>query len=322
MRVVRWILLILYLGLVGGLFAMGICSGDGWAITVVLGITFAAQAVFILGAGHKDLCRPIRRPRLVFPVAAASLMLAALFGGLTMALSELLRVDEGDSDGAFVFWIVLAATWVFWAVVLYVYTRRLERWLAIFQLAKLVFAGSIAEMLAAVPSHIIVSRRPGCLTGILTALGILGGLLVMIWSFGPGIFLLFLQETRRAQARKSAGAGEEPPARHVPFQFNLRTALAVMFLAGVVTGLLRTFWGRWPAATVAAWATLVLLVPVLLTQSWALVAALFGVLCGLVWAFWGEWTTLLTLVLPAGVLAILLLKLFASQQPQRDQDRR
>lgn len=310
MRIVRWILLLLYVGLVAGLFALGLSDGDAWPAIVLLAITLASLALFILGAGHKDLCRPIRRPRLLMPVTAASFMLAVLAGGLTLAFAELLRFgDQQDSSGwAWAGWGALLATWIFWGVLLYVYTRKLERYHAVFQLAKLVFAGSVAEMLAAVPSHLIVSRRPGCLVGLATAIGILSGLCVMLWSFGPAIFLLFLRAARRKD-REVAMADDGPAAPHAPFQFSLRTMLLAMLATGVVSGLLRAFWGRWPAAVVTAWVAMVLLLPLLAASRRVLACGLLVALPGIVWAFWGEWPLLLILVLPTGVLGLVLLKL-------------
>lgn len=308
MRVLRWTLLLCYLGLVGGLVAWGLSGEDAWPVIVVLAITLASMALFILGAGSKDLCRPIRRPRLLMPVAAASLMLAVLVAGLTMAFGELFRFqDEDTTGGALLAWATLLATWIFWGVLLYAYTRNLQRYQAVFQLAKLVFAGSVAEMLAAVPSHLIVSRRPGCLVGLATAIGILAGIYVMIWSFGPAIFLLFLEEGRRREAEGIAAAAESPVPQ-APFQFSLRTMLLVMLATGVVSGLLRAFWYRWPAALATAWVALVLLLPLLAASRRVLAGGILVALAGIVWACWDEWQMLLTLVLPMGVLGLVLLK--------------
>jgi hypothetical protein len=308
MRVVRWILLLLYVGLLGGLFALGVSDGEPWPAIILLAVTLVSLALFILGAGHKDLCRPIRRPRLLMPVTAASFMLAGLVGGLMMAFGELFRWHNDTEGGGLLIWGVLLASWIFWGVLLTVYTRNMQRYHAIFRLAKLVFAGSVAEMLAAVPSHLIVSRRPGCLVGLATAIGILSGLYVMIWSFGPAIFLLFLQEARRGEAAETA-ADDEPPGPHAPFQFRLRTILLVMLATGVVSGLLREFWGRWPAAAATAWVAMLVLLPLLTANRWVLGAGLVGVVTGCVWAFWGEWLLLAMLVLPAGTLGLVLLKL-------------
>jgi hypothetical protein len=315
MRVVRWLLLLLYVGLLGGLGGLGLSGGEPGPAIILLAVTLVSLALFILGAGHRDLCRPIRRPRLLMPVAAASFMLAGLVGGLTMAFGELFRFRDDNTEGGWwLVWVTLLATWVFWAVLLTVYTRNLQRYHALFYMARLVFAGSVAEMLAAVPSHLIVSRRPGCLVGLATAISILSGLYVMIWSFGPAIFLLFLREGQRREAGETA-ANDEPPGPHAPFQFSLRTMLSAMLATGVASGLLREFWGRWPAAAVTAWVAMLLLLPLLTANRWGLGTGLVGAVSGIVWAFWGEGLLLAALVLPAGVLGLVLLKL--ALVPQR-----
>ena len=97
MRIVRWILLLLYVGLLGSLYGIGLFGdSDPVPALVLLAITVSSLAMFILGAGHKDLCRPIHRPRLWLPVTAAAFMMAVLVGGLTLALGELFRVDDRD----------------------------------------------------------------------------------------------------------------------------------------------------------------------------------------------------------------------------------
>jgi hypothetical protein len=315
MPALRWILLILYVGLIGGLFALGVHHTSVVPMLILLAVTVAALAVFILGAGRKGLCLPIRRPRMLFPVAAASFMLAAVVLGMTMALAELFESDQ--QEGEWTFWLIIAAVWLFWGVLLYVYARKLERYEAIFRLAQWVFAGSLAELLAALPSHVIVTRRGGCFAGIGTGLGIFAGLCVMIWSFGPGIFLLFLQEVRRREHRGTGAAQREPPAHGAPFQFSLRTMLLVMLATSVVCGLLRTFWGRWPAAAVASLAVLVLLIPLLAAKRWLLLATFLGVVVGLVWVWWKEkeWTALAATAIPMGISAVLLVKLFARRTP-------
>ena len=53
MRVVRWILLLLYVGLVGGLFALGVSDGEPWPAIILLAVTLGSLALFILGAGTR-----------------------------------------------------------------------------------------------------------------------------------------------------------------------------------------------------------------------------------------------------------------------------
>lgn len=76
------------------------------------------------------------------------------------------------------------------------------------------FRGSLLELLVAIPSHVIVSRRPGCFVGMFTGLGVSSGITVMLWAFGPGIILLFLRNKHRRESRqkiqqKDRGASSE-----------------------------------------------------------------------------------------------------------------
>jgi hypothetical protein len=202
LRILRWVFLVLYVVLVTGLFLI---SFVGVASLMLLGALFFMQALFILGAGTMELCRPIRKRRLWLPVMVAALMLAALVGGLFVALSELFyleRVVPGDSwDLAF--WIMVIGSWVLWGVLLWVRVRRWRRMRVLTRLSVLLFAGSLAELVAAATAHAIVSRRPGCFVGLGTAIGILAGAFVMLFSFGPMIVLLFLRPRYR-QEREEA----------------------------------------------------------------------------------------------------------------------
>ena len=93
---------------------------------------------------------------------------------------------------------------------LFVYCRGLDRFSIIGRLTGLIFAGSLAALLVSIPAHIIVSRRPGCFVGLVTALGIASGVYVMLWSFGPAILLLFLSEKRRFERREARRQAVDP----------------------------------------------------------------------------------------------------------------
>ncbi len=75
----------------------------------------------------------------------------------------------------------------------------LHRWL---------YAGSILELLVAVPSHIIVRRRSECCAGIMTASAICLGVILAIIAFGPAVALLYLERFRRIQSSRE-GTGFE-----------------------------------------------------------------------------------------------------------------
>ena len=207
-KTLRWVLLALYVTLVLALLFGWLLEKDWLAVGIAAAIGLVAQVIFIVGAGRRDLCRPLRKRRLIVPVIVASLMFGLLALGLGLALTELFQLDTmpakegsypilltvfGENIYYTVFMLAIAASWLGWGILLFLYGRRWQRFRVLSRLTALLFCGSLAELLATIPSHIIVSKRPGCLVGLGTMLGILAGIYVMVWSFGPAIILLFLQ---------------------------------------------------------------------------------------------------------------------------------
>ncbi len=214
LRWLRWVLLALYLGLVlslgGGtaLFNEGGNEGTAFVITV-LALTLGSQALFLFGSGKLELSRPIRGWRLFIPTAVAGLMLAILIGAAALAIAELFYLNKGWV-GVLLLYALVPVSWIAWSALLFVYCRGWERFTLIGRLTGLIFAGSLATLLVSIPAHIIVSRRPGCFVGLFTALGIASGILVMFWSFGPAILLLFFKEKRRFELRGARQTAVEP----------------------------------------------------------------------------------------------------------------
>lgn len=209
MRVLRWVFLALYLLLISALSLPFLSDSDALALWLILaGIMVAGHGLFIFGSGTVRLCHPIRKHRLWMPVLAASFMLLVLSAALTLAIMELMEVGKQPNwdENLFiiVFWSVAPVVWFFWGVVLWFHVRNRPRLKVMSRLAGIVFVGSLAELLAAVPSHIVVSRRPGCLVGLWTMLGILAGIYVMLFTFGPAIVLLFLRPRYRREQMESA----------------------------------------------------------------------------------------------------------------------
>jgi hypothetical protein len=53
------------------------------------------------------------------------------------------------------------------------------------------------ELLVAAPTPIVVRRRDCCCAGFLRFCGIVFGVAVMLLSFGPGVFFLFVDRWKR-----------------------------------------------------------------------------------------------------------------------------
>lgn len=204
-RWLRWVFLALYFTVIITILVLWFASegtDDWWQALLAVGIFVATQAIFLFGAGTIELCRPIKRRRLLIPVIVASLMCAILVGGLALALAELFN-QEHSTWFEYLFWAILAISWATWGFVFYVHCQRVGRYIALKKMTVGVLGGSLVELLVSVPSHIIVSRRPGCFVGIYTMLGIIAGLCVMLWAFGPGIALLFLRDRHVALPKQT-----------------------------------------------------------------------------------------------------------------------
>ncbi|MDE3098070.1 MAG: hypothetical protein KGJ88_01220 [Verrucomicrobiota bacterium] len=103
--------------------------------------------------------------------------------------------------------VTLLAFWIVWTIVFRHFAdsddpdsllKRSVRWL---------LAGSILELLVAVPSHVIVRRRGDCCAPAGTFWGIATGISIMLLCFGPGVFFLFAERFRRLQPKdKETGA--------------------------------------------------------------------------------------------------------------------
>jgi hypothetical protein len=145
--------------------------------------------------------RPFTRRTLWFPLLGSGLLAGILVFSAGIALLEWLKFN-GDAP----VWVVVAiaaASWALWSIIFWrmaasrdpaSIASRLHRWL---------LAGSVLELLVAVPTHIVVRRRQECCAGIATGMGICAGVAVMLLSFGPSIGFLYYRRWKQI-ARNSS----------------------------------------------------------------------------------------------------------------------
>jgi len=101
-----------------------------------------------------------------------------------------------------VIWIVILLMWGFWGIVFHRYWRSLDRYTALRRVIRWLIAGTILEMVIAVPTHAIIlyNRGSDCYCERGTYTGVAFGCTAAFWLFGPGVFLLFLREKVRSQS--------------------------------------------------------------------------------------------------------------------------
>jgi hypothetical protein len=144
--------------------------------------------------------RQVVRRSIWVPIIASSLLAAALCTGAILALDELYRFDR--STEKFVT-VVPIAVWLGWLIVFLLMGRRDPAGIGM-QLHRWLIAGSVLELLIAVPSHVIVRRRGECCAGIATGIGICIGVAVMIVAFGPSVLLLYHRRRKQITPRIAA----------------------------------------------------------------------------------------------------------------------
>ena len=145
--------------------------------------------------------RPVTKRWIVWPIVTSIFLTLLMFAGAFMAVAETV---EHTPDGHA--WKITAlvssviGAWLVWAFLLGFYSGAREPRTFMGRLAKFLVAGSILELLIAVPTHVLARQRDYCCAGFGTFWGLAVGFSVMLMAFGPGVFVLF---TRRYQSVKT-----------------------------------------------------------------------------------------------------------------------
>jgi hypothetical protein len=179
-----------------------------WLWLAAMGLAQAAMLAVPVRFASR---RPMSRLPLALTVLAGGLMMGALVAGAIFSLCEF--VFSGNADGDLTDWIALGmgiASWGGWAAIFFRWSRTAEPDNFVSRVCKLLLKGSILELLIAVPTHIVARCRNYCCAGFMTFIGLTLGISVMLFSFGPGVFFLFVARWRRLRS------GHEPYTKSAP----------------------------------------------------------------------------------------------------------
>lgn len=190
-----------------------------WSFLAALTLMIVGQLALLVVPVDIAERRPVTKRRLIFPVVTAGLMAALLVTGLVVSIGEFLGKDKEQagvalfaladrnsdvtlreifSEPTFIRAIcVFIFAWLLWALIFFRWTRNLKPENLIEKQCRLLYRGSILEMLVAVPTHVIARSRDYCCAGASTFVGIVFGVSVMLFSFGPGVFFLFADRWKK-----------------------------------------------------------------------------------------------------------------------------
>lgn len=156
-----------------------------------------AQAALLTVPVEMAAQRPVTKRSVMPLVISASLMMAILVAGVLFSLDEVFKTNLCSIDIKNLLPVILFLfVWLFWGVVFLRLKKEKEAQGFLDHVCGLLLKGSILELLVTVPSHIYVRQRTECCAGIQTFMGIAFGLAVMLFSFGPGIYFLFVKRCR------------------------------------------------------------------------------------------------------------------------------
>jgi hypothetical protein len=191
---------LLILGLISALVIPTAMNPDDLLVPLLVSVSLLVigQVSLIYVPVRVNNRRPFTRRSLWLPLIGSGLLAGVLVLGACMALWEWWRLEDQWM------WAAIAAssgTWIIWSIVFWMMSAthapaaiasRLHRWL---------IAGSVLELLVAVPTHLIVRRRQECCAGIATMLGICMGVAVMLLAFGPSIGFLYYRRWKQVAGK-------------------------------------------------------------------------------------------------------------------------
>jgi hypothetical protein len=204
-----WIIIVIYT-----LLALCVILLPVWAALTgndpgVFGTSVAISTTFAL-SGLGLMLTPVRAARrrrltrrsIWIPLLASGFLIGVLFVAVAFALIEYAKAPYPLDENTLTYAILVGGgvIWFDWAILLWMMTRRHDPNLLAGKLHRWLFAGSVAELLVAVPTHLVVRRRSECCAGMMTGTAICVGVVVMFLSLGPGVAMLYFRRWQQVRA--------------------------------------------------------------------------------------------------------------------------
>ncbi len=172
-----------------------------WAWLAVMGL---AQVALLAVPVRFASRRPLSRGSLVPTVLASGLMMGGMVAGAVCAIYEV--ASHGIDMPDWARWSmpgVVGLSWCVWSLIFFLQGREEKTEDFISRQSRTLLTGSILELLVAVPTHIVARQRDYCCAGLMTFIGLTMGFSVMLFSFGPAVFFLFLARWKKLHPSES-----------------------------------------------------------------------------------------------------------------------
>ena len=170
-----------------------------WQFWIGMVLVLLTQIALLVIPVRKAEDRPITKKTLISPILASAFLIGLLAGAIFLAVTETIRGEFFPEEEIWL-WIagiIFIAVWIIWGIIFYRWGKKIEPMNLVEKMCRLLFRGSILELLVAVPTHIVARYKNYCCAGFGTFFGITFGLAIMLLSFGPGIFFLYAQRWQK-----------------------------------------------------------------------------------------------------------------------------
>jgi hypothetical protein len=177
----------------------------------IVGVMVLGQAVLLVVPVQFASRRPVSRRSLVPAVLASGLMIGLLGVGFCLSVYEFTARGVTDDNKWFLrFFSGGGLLWLFWMALFYWLSHGKDPRDTFTQKCRFILAGSVLELLVAVPTHIVARQRDYCCAGFETFFGLAMGVAGMLFAFGPGVFFLFVDRWRKLHPEKDHPAPSKP----------------------------------------------------------------------------------------------------------------
>jgi len=160
--------------------AMWLGNSDGWELDEIWDFLFELYGVFW-----------------PFWILAAGALFAIVVLGIAWSVVAAISGDYAIENMVFLLALIfLLFNWLAWSCIFRAFARNADPHSYVRRLTKWLLRGTILELLIAVPSHVIVRHKDVCCAHGVTAAGIATGLVIMLVSFGPGVYFLYAERIK------------------------------------------------------------------------------------------------------------------------------
>jgi hypothetical protein len=167
--------------------------------TIYIGLFIFTQWLFLSSKKHwkiktQSTGRPMKKA--VVGVAFATMLLSVGFVFSLIDLTPQNKYKQGSIIGHIILSLPIIL-WIIWSIIfsIYFYQKDYLKWSG--KIIKGLIGGSILELFVSIP--IFVTREDDCYCARGSYAGLVFGVTVLLWAFGPGIFLLYWREKKRLE---------------------------------------------------------------------------------------------------------------------------